>query len=63
MVERKSVIYARCSTTGQKENLERQIERLKVFSAANLLLWCRASVDKPDPSKGKESVISKLMWD
>jgi putative resolvase len=32
---RKNVIYARCSTSGQKENLERQIERLKTFSTAN----------------------------
>ena len=32
---RKNVIYARCSTSGQKENLERQIDRLKTFSTAN----------------------------
>ena len=29
--DRKTVIYARCSTTGQKDNLERQIERLKSY--------------------------------
>lgn len=33
-INRKTVIYARCSTTGQKDNLERQIERLKSFASA-----------------------------
>lgn len=31
----KIVIYARVSTSGQKENLERQIKRLKQFASAN----------------------------
>jgi predicted site-specific integrase-resolvase len=31
----KIVIYARVSTSGQKENLERQIKRLKQFAIAN----------------------------
>lgn len=31
----KTVIYARVSTSGQKENLERQIKRLKQFASAN----------------------------
>lgn len=31
----KTVIYARVSTSGQKENLERQIKRLKLFASAN----------------------------
>jgi len=33
-INRKTVIYARCSTIGQKDNLERQIERLKSFASA-----------------------------
>lgn len=32
---KKTVIYARCSTSGQKENLNRQIDRLKNFASAN----------------------------
>ncbi len=35
VVLKKTVIYARVSTSGQKANLERQIERLKSFSSAN----------------------------
>ena len=35
---KKTVIYSRCSTSGQKDNLERQIERLKLFASANGLL-------------------------
>ena len=31
----KTVIYARCSTSNQKENLVRQINRLKTFASAN----------------------------
>jgi putative resolvase len=31
---RKNIIYARCSTSGQKDNLDRQIERLKSYSSA-----------------------------
>jgi predicted site-specific integrase-resolvase len=31
---RKNIIYARCSTSGQKDNLDRQIERLKTFASA-----------------------------
>jgi predicted site-specific integrase-resolvase len=31
---RKNIIYARCSTSGQKDNLDRQIERLKNFASA-----------------------------
>jgi predicted site-specific integrase-resolvase len=31
--ERKTVIYARVSTTGQKENLDRQVERLQMFAS------------------------------
>jgi predicted site-specific integrase-resolvase len=33
-VEKKTVIYARCSTSGQKDNLDRQIDRLKFFASA-----------------------------
>ena len=33
-VSKKTVIYARVSTSSQKENLERQIERLKIFCSA-----------------------------
>lgn len=33
--KRKTVIYSRCSTSGQKENLLRQIDRLKTFAIAN----------------------------
>lgn len=33
--KRKTILYARCSTSGQKENLERQIERLKIFATSN----------------------------
>jgi len=36
--EKKTIIYSRCSTTGQKDNLERQIERLKSFASANGLI-------------------------
>ena len=32
---RKTIIYSRCSTTSQKENLERQINRLKDFASSN----------------------------
>lgn len=32
---KKTVIYARVSTSGQKENLDRQIKRLKQFASAN----------------------------
>lgn len=32
--DRKTIIYARVSTTAQKENLERQIERIKSFCSA-----------------------------
>ena len=32
------IIYARCSTSGQKENLQRQIERLKNYASANGLI-------------------------
>ena len=32
---KKTIIYARVSTSGQKNNLERQIERLKHFASAN----------------------------
>lgn len=38
LVLKKTVIYARVSTSGQKENLERQIERLKSFASANGLV-------------------------
>jgi predicted site-specific integrase-resolvase len=31
---KKTVIYARCSTSGQKENMERQIDRLKNYASA-----------------------------
>lgn len=34
-IQRKNVIYARCSTSNQKENLNRQIDRLKAFASAN----------------------------
>lgn len=34
-IPKKTIIYARCSTSGQKENLERQIDRLKSFASAN----------------------------
>jgi putative resolvase len=34
LTKRKTIIYARCSTSGQKDNLERQIERLKLFASA-----------------------------
>lgn len=37
-VKRKTVIYARCSTSNQKENLDRQIDRLKSFASANGLI-------------------------
>lgn len=33
--KRKTVVYARCSSSGQKDNLTRQIERLKSFVSAN----------------------------
>lgn len=33
--KRQTVIYSRCSTSNQKENLERQIDRLKMFASAN----------------------------
>jgi len=32
--EKKNIIYARVSTSGQKENLERQIERLQTFASS-----------------------------
>ena len=32
---KRTVIYARVSTTGQKDNLERQIQRLKSFASAS----------------------------
>jgi len=35
---KKTVIYARCSTSGQKDNLERQIDRLKSFASAKGLI-------------------------
>lgn len=35
LILKKTVIYARVSTTGQKDNLERQIERLKSYASAN----------------------------
>ena len=38
MVNRKTVLYARCSTTNQKENLTRQVERLKSFASAKGLI-------------------------
>lgn len=34
-INKKTILYARCSTSGQKENLERQIERLKEFATKN----------------------------
>lgn len=36
--ETKTVIYARCSTTSQKENLDRQIDRLKSYASAQGLI-------------------------
>lgn len=33
--KKKTVLYARCSTSGQKENLERQVDRLKSFASSN----------------------------
>jgi predicted site-specific integrase-resolvase len=35
VILKRTVIYARVSTTGQKENLTRQIDRLKNFASAN----------------------------
>jgi predicted site-specific integrase-resolvase len=34
-VKRKNIIYGRVSTTGQKENLNRQVERLENFCSSN----------------------------
>ena len=36
--ERKTVIYARVSTTGQEENLDRQVERLQMFASSKGLV-------------------------
>jgi putative resolvase len=33
--KRKTILYARCSTSGQKDNLDRQITRLKEFAISN----------------------------
>ena len=33
-VPKKTVIYARCSSTGQKDNLERQVDRLRSFASS-----------------------------
>lgn len=33
-IKKQNIIYARVSTTGQKENLNRQVERLKLFASS-----------------------------
>lgn len=38
LTSKKTVIYARCSTSGQKDNLDRQIDRLKSFASAKGLI-------------------------
>lgn len=62
-VEKRTVIYARVSTSGQKDNLLRQIERIKAFSSTNGFVVDKVYSDVASALNYKRSGYCRLLED
>lgn len=59
--DRSTILYARVSTTAQKENLKRQIERLKLFCSAKGIIVDEVLFDVASALNYKRSNYNKLI--
>ncbi len=62
-IEKKTIIYARVSTSGQTDNLQRQIDRIKTFASSNGFVVDKVYSDVASALNYKRNGYSKLLED